>query len=244
MSDTKNPLTGTSASAAAKTLAGTRAPELDVDWLGMDPTGAIAVFLGNEDTPVPSRADPGGTSAALELIAHSMRTRLGLTTNPEAAYRALGSRTQEPVFDAPRSSPTDALHESPFSGYPHLVVAAPGGEAMVRAFLSELGGREVLARSAFAVSLDVLGPISDEELHLEQACFGCRVLDDPNDPRPRSAEALASSGLYVYTVTKGGWIRVASPTVAADRDDLQGVGLRAVVEIAEPFESSLWLRHR
>lgn len=244
MSSTKNPLEGTSAATAASLLAGTRAPDFDVDWLGMDSTGAIAVFLGNEETPVPSRADPDGTSVALERIAASVRRRLGITTNPEAAYRVLGSRTQEAVFDAPCSSPMVPLHEDPFRGYPHLVVSAPGGEAVVRALLSELGGREVLARNAFAASLDALGPISCEELHMEGACAGCRVLDDPNDPRPRSAEALASSGLYVYAVTKRGWLRVASPTVAADRDDLHDVGLGTLVQIPESFEASQWLALR
>ncbi|MBX3231091.1 MAG: hypothetical protein KIT84_37140 [Labilithrix sp.] len=246
----EKPFAGVGLKAAAKMLAGHAAPELDVDWLGIDENGAIAVFLGGDETPVPSGADPDATSAALERIAESMRRRLATEARSELAYRAAASRAGEPVFDVPTASFGDPsyangrgpLHEPPARGYPHLVFAWPGAETTLRAFFD--GASEVLTRGDhFAVRVDSMRREDAEELHRDGTCAGCRVVDDPNDPRSRSAHALASAGLYVYGWTPEAWVRVASPSVPADRGDLQDVGGGKLLALPHRFESSAWLPH-
>ena len=84
--------------------------------------------------------------------------------------------------------------------------------------MDELGGREVHARDAYAAVLDRVGFISYEELHQTNACGGCRVIDNPKDPRPRAPETLATAGLYVYghaAVGRSAWLRMASRRLLA-----------------------------
>lgn len=242
---TKKPFAGVDLTRAAKELRGVVARALDVDWLGLDPAGNVAVFLGDDASPVPPGTDAEVTSAALEAVARAVAQRTAAAA-VEDAYRAAAARAQEPVFDAPLAAPGVALHDKPFDGYPHLVVASPHGAEVVRRVMNELGGREVLARHDFAAAIDVVGHVSYEELHEGGACAGCRVLDDPNDPRPRAPEALAAAGLYVYafatTPSGDAWIRVASPSVPADRGDLQEMAhlSASFVEVAFGFEETTW----
>jgi hypothetical protein len=65
-----------------------------------------------------------------------------------SAYRS-SARVGEPIFDVPRRSRVEPLHEARVSGYPHLFVATMNGAAIVRAVMAELGARETPVRGAF-----------------------------------------------------------------------------------------------
>lgn len=58
-------------------------------------------------------------------------------------------------------------------------------------------------------------------------CSGCRVLSRADDPHPRAPEVLAAAGLFVFAHTGGDghapYVRVASPTIAADLADLEAI---------------------
>jgi hypothetical protein len=246
---------GIDLAAAAMALRGLVGRALDVDWLALDSAGDVAVFLGDDTSPVPSARNAEATSTALEAITRAVAHRFAVV-EVERAYRVPAARAQEPIFDAPLAAPNTPLHETWFKGYPHLVVASPTGAEGVRRIMSELGSREVQARDAFAVALDVLGFVSYEELHESGACAGCRVLDDPADPRPRSPEALAAAGLFVYAFAStpqdaradaqtpgGAWLRVASPSVPADRRDVEDMTrMRATVEeLTGRFDDLRWM---
>jgi hypothetical protein len=73
----------------------------------------------------------------------------------------------------------------------------------------------------------VIGPMTYDEIHQTELCLGCRVLDDPSDPRPRAPEALAAAGLYAYAHTGESagepYRRIAAPSLAADLADLEPV---------------------
>lgn len=256
--DPMQSLSGVDLRQATKALQGLVVPALDVDWLALDSLGSVAVFLGAEGMPPPQRTNAEKTSLALETITRGVARRVAVASYDQA-YRVAASRAQEPIFDLPLVTPQRALHEKPFEGYPHLVVTTSAeGAATARRVMTEVGGREVLARDAFAVVVDVVGHITYEELHREAgggpACAGCRVLDDPRDPRPRSPEAIASAGLYVFGYPQpdeaiggrwraGAWIRIASPSVPADRDDLQDMAHLATSfhQLDIRFEDTLWL---
>lgn len=236
MDDNKNPLAGVDLAEARSQLAGITVDlSLDTDFLAVDDADEIAVFLGEESTQVPSLRGAAMTSKVLEGLARAVVAR----AERSAGYREAAEHTNEVYFDVPRSSETVALHERPVAGYPHLVVASPSGVAAVRYVLDTFGGREVASPDGFAVALDVLGAMTEAELHRDRACAGCRVLDDPADPRPRSPEALARAGLHVYTAGSDGWVRVASPTRGARHGDLADV--RLVRARLTTFASTRWL---
>jgi hypothetical protein len=193
--------------------------ELDVDSVRIDDAGHVAVFLGDDESPPPTEELGTRTSELLERLAEYRVERVVAGVR-SSEYRMAASLAQEPIFDAP------ALHVRPLSGYGHLVVSAAEGEPTVRRLLGELGGREVTARRGYAVVLEALGPVSYDELHQDGACLGCRPHDHLEDPPLRSPEALAIAGLYVYGYARGEWLRIVSPSVPAERGDLQDrVGL-------------------
>jgi hypothetical protein len=65
------------------------------------------------------------------------------------------------------------------------------------------------------------------------------VLDDANDPRARSPAVLATLGFYVYGVGDGIWLRIASPSVAADEEDVRALGgAVGIVSLAGRFDDS------
>ena len=233
--------------AARKKLAGLPSRRLDGDWLAVDAAGHVAFFAGNERGPVPLAADRVRVSDALEAIARAARDRQSATALAETndAYRGFAGHAQEPVFDAPFSSRGKPMHETPLEGYPLLVVAADA--VKVRELAVEWTAREVVARDAFAAIFPVIGRASYDELHDGGACAGCRVLDDPADPRARAPEALAAAGLYVYAhvdeAASEPYRRVAGPTIAADLVDLEPVVqmVASLVKLPVRFEEVDWL---
>ncbi len=218
---------GVDLASAVKALEGTAVSPLDVDWLAVDRDGALAIFLG-DGTQTPAGADVAGTSRLIEsVLALYRRGGAG-----GASYRSAGRTIAgEPVFDLPRASPNEPLHEPPSSGYPHLLFATEEGAFAVRAAMLMCGGHEVLSRGGFAVVLDMLDESTREDLHDEEACAGCRVLGLADDPHPRAPEMLATLGFHVYRFAGGGWIRIASPTVAADASDLLPIGGESVARV-------------
>jgi hypothetical protein len=250
MGGEKKPYAGVDLAAARETLAGAPAPRLHTDWLAVDLAGHYAVFLGDEASALPPGVDVEATSSFVEAIRASFNGFAGPSVLSEA-YRNPAHRAREPVFDIPRASVHDALHEERYSGYPHLVFATADGAALVREAMVDLGGREALTRGPFAVVIDDMGPMTYAKLHDTDACEGCRVLDDPRDPRARSPEMLASVGLYVFgwygssqRLGSAGWIRITSPGVAADAGDVEAIGGArvgtAAVELR--FDDTPWLR--
>ena len=230
---------------AAQELAGVHVGELDVDWLAVDEAGRIAVFLGDHASPIPLQGDPAGTAIALEIVTRRVPARIAAATTA-LGYRGLAREVHQPVFDAPRAAPGEALHEPPFEGYPHLVVATVDGAEVVRRLMDELGGREVHARDAYAAVLDRVGFISYEELHQTNACGGCRVIDNPKDPHPRAPEMLATAGLYVYghaAVGRSAWLRMASPGRPLDRRVLVAMAdsTPALQPLPARFEDAPWI---
>lgn len=210
--------------AVRRVVARTVFTTLDVDWLGVDATGKVAVFLGELDaSPVPSLASPKDTSLALEAVAATLATRND--ARKEEAYRVASARPGEPIFDVPTAGGAP-LHERLFDGYPHLFVATDAGAAEIRELEWTYGGWEVASRASLAVAVADVGEELYRALHDEGACAGCRAVEDPADPRPRSAETLAIAGLYVFVfgTDEHGlpvWIRVASPSDPANRQELQ-----------------------
>lgn len=214
---------------------------LDVDWFGIDPRGHVAYFAGNDHGPIPRIADTARVGEALEAQLRVAQMRRATTTSGEG-YRGSADRALEPVFDVPRGPFDVALHEARFEDYPHLVVTSDA--VALRPFMDEWDAKEALARDAFAAIFPVIGAMSLEEIHEKGICLGCRVLDDPSDPRPRAPEVIAAAGLYVYAHVDENpsepYFRVASPSVAADLADVEPIvqALAQLVTIPVPFEQA------
>lgn len=190
-------------------LAGARVAPLDVDSFGIDEHGHVAIFLGDDDSP------PVTDAVATEaMLAALFASASAIADTGDGGYRVPGAISREPIFDAPLA------HEEPFEDFPHLVVASANGAETVRNVWAELGGREVLAQDAYGVVFEALGYLSYEELHMGGACAGCRAVDPVEDPKPRSPEALAMRGLFVYAFANGRWRRLASPSVPIELDEL------------------------
>ena len=240
-SSSKRKYAGIDLAAARAQLAGATVGSFDYDFLAIDEAGRIGVFLGDPDSPVPSQSAARMASTVLEELAVAVRARLAAaeTTN---GYRDAAARPIDLVFDTPRADARTSLHETPMNGYPQLVVATPDGAAAVRGLLADYAGRELLARDGFAIEIEVLGAFSSEEIHRSGACAGCRVLTDPSDPHPRSPEALATMGLYVYAYSGNTWLRVVSPSTPADRDDLPDTKLVRASTLHEEvlFDDTAW----
>lgn len=227
---------------ARKILEGMPAARLDSDWLAVDQAGSVALFTANERGVIPSVADTARVSEALEALARALGIRKTTATlgAEVAAYRGFAERGQEPIFDAPCSSPGSASHESPLDGYPLMVTAS---DPEVRALTVDWSPREAVMRNGFGLVFPVIGRATYEELHERGLCLGCRVADDPSDPRPRSPEAVASAGVYVYAHASGSagdpYRRVASPTVAAELADLEPIvqQLAGLVRLPKRFEN-------
>ncbi len=215
---------------AVEAAKGAKVARLDGDWLAVDRDGHVAFFRGNDQGPIPITADRDRVSEALEVMARAAAV-LAAATKSEApdAYRAAAQRAQDPIFDTP------AQHERPFEGYPILVV---GSDPSLREVAAEWGARDVLTRECFGVVFPVIGSISYDQLHETGACEGCRVLDDPADPRPGSPEALATLGLYVYAHVDAerSWPyrRIAGPSVPADLADLEPLVQQLASRVALP----------
>lgn len=238
------PYGGVDLGAASRMLAGVRPMALDVDWLAGDSSGCFGIFLGDDSTTyrLPTGADPIGASKLIETIRTTFDARTVGTSLP--TYRhAAHSDTGEPIFDLPRRSDLEPLHEPRFSGYPHLFVASDNGAAAIRDAMIEYGGREVSSRGAFAASIPI-GALTYDFLHETGACEGCRVLDPADDPRPRSPEMLATLGFFVYGYAGGMWLRIVIPSMAADLHDLERLGASRTGRIAFDgrFDDSPWLR--
>lgn len=218
----KNPLTGVDLAEARAQLAGLPARRLDGDWLAIDKNGHVALFVGNERGALPEAADVERVEEALEAIARAAAARKASAGTE--TYRGFVAIDHDPVFDAPCSSRGQPAHETPIQGYPLLVVGAHPG---LREVAAEWEGREVIAREGYAMVFPVIGPMTYEEIHQTELCLGCRVLDDPVDPRPRAPEALAAAGLYTYAHTGESFTepyrRIAGPSLAADLADLEPV---------------------
>lgn len=224
---------------AREKLRGLPARRLDSDWLAVDESGHVAFFSGNDHGPIPLDADVAQVSSALDALARAAAVRLAAAVT-DGAYRGFADRAQEPVFDAPFSSRGRTKHERPISGYPLLVLAS---DPAARAIGAEWTPREVSAREGFALVFPVIGPMTYDELHEQSVCGGCRVLDDPGDPRPRGSEALAAAGLYVYEHLDDHegepYRRVAGPTIAADLADLEPIvqSVASLVKLPVRFEN-------
>ncbi|MDB5221023.1 MAG: hypothetical protein JWO86_8950 [Myxococcaceae bacterium] len=242
--NSKNPLTGVNLGDARRLLAGTPIRRLDTDWLAVDSAGHVALFAGNERGPIPEPADVTRVMEALEAIARAAAARKASTTASEA-YRGFADRAQDPVFDAPCSSRGRPTHEARLEGYPLLVVASHPG---LREIAAEWEGREVVAREGYGIVFPVIGPMTYEEIHQNDLCLGCRVLDDPVDPRPRAPEALAAAGLFTYAhvgeMSSEPYRRVAGPSLAADLADLEPLVqiVASLVELPVSFEEAATLQ--
>jgi hypothetical protein len=240
----KNPLTGVNLGDARRILAGLPERRLDGDWLAVDQNGHVALFAGNERGLIPELADVARVSEALDAIARAADVRKASAAASET-YRGFAERAQDPVFDSPCSSRGRPAHETPIDGYPLLVVGTHPG---LRELAVAWQGREVVARDGFAIVFPSMGRTTYEELHQTELCNGCRVLDDPVDPRPRAPEALAAAGVYTYAHTGETYAepyrRIASPSLAADLADLEPVVqlIASLVKLPVSFEeaATLW----
>lgn len=206
----------------SRDLEGLVSPRIDTDWLAVDRHGRIAFFAAGEQGPIPREAAPADTEEALEVEQAALR-ELAAAHGGEDAYRGAEQGLREPVFDAPSAADGTPSHEMPERDYPFLVV---GSDPAIRNVGGEWSAHEALAREGYGMVFPALGPDSWGELHAG-ACQGCRVLDDPEDPRPRSPEALTAAGLYVYAHTGENrnlpYRRIASPSRPADLDDLEPI---------------------
>jgi hypothetical protein len=227
MSDSKPP--GLTIQDAVEAAKGATVARLDCDWLAVDRDGHVAFFRGNDHGPIPVTADRERVSEALEVIARAAAVLAAATTSEPDAYRGAAQRAQDPIFDTP------AQHERPFEGYPLLVV---GSDPVLREVAAEWSARDMLTREGFGVVFSVIGSISYDQLHDTGVCRGCRVLDDPNDPRPGSPEALATLGLYVYAHVDADrsapYRRIAGPSVPADLSDLEPLVQQLASRVALP----------
>lgn len=242
--DPKNPLTGVNLGDARRLLAGLPERRLDTDWLALDRNDHVALFAGNEHGPIPEGADVARVAEALEAIARAAAARKASAVETET-YRGFAERAQDPVFDTPCSSDGRPAHETPIEGYPLLVVGAHPG---LREVAAEWKAREAVAREGYAMVFPVIGPATYEEIHQTELCLGCRVLDDPSDPRPRAPEALAAAGLFTYAhigeSSAEPYRRIAGPSLAADLADLEPVVqlVASLVKLPLSFEEAASLQ--
>lgn len=207
---------------------------IDVDWIASDLAGGVAMFLGETTASLPRAADPRMAPRVLEAVARALpRIRAEAVVS---SYRE-GVPVRDAVFDPPRSAPGVPIHEAPFLGYSHVIIAHPDHLDRVRSAMRAPGGREMPGRGAVAFAFDRLAPAEYDALHAAGACDGCRAEDDPRDPRARSARTLAAAGLYVYAFVAGAvagappsgvWARVASPARSPSRVELQELDLEGV----------------
>jgi hypothetical protein len=245
----EDPKTGIDFAAARSELEGLPPRRLDSDWLAVDGAGHVALFCGNERGPIPISADTARVADALEVIARAVgiRRAAAIAAQTSHGYRGFADRTHDPIFDLPRSSRGAPTHEAPLEGYPLLVM---GTSPELRELGATWEARDVAAREGIAIVFPGIGSMSYEELHDRQLCDGCRVLDDPADPRPRAPEALAAAGLYVYAHVGedpfAPYRRVAGPSVAAEVGDLEPAvqSLAVLVSFALLFENEASLRPR
>ncbi len=239
--DRKNPLTGVDLSDARRRLAGTPARRLDSDWLALDSAGHVALFIANDLGPIPTAADVAGVAEALDAIARAALVKRNAALTANEGYRGFADRTQDPIYDAPCSSRGRPAHEAPLEGYPLLVVAA---HPRLREVGAKCEARDVAAREGFAMVFPAIGATTYAALHDSDLCLGCRVLDDPVDPRPRAPEALASAGLYTYAHVgpnpSDPYRRIAGPSLAADLADLEPVvqNVASLVVLPISFEDA------
>ena len=215
---------------AVKAAKGAVVARLDGDWLGVDRDGHVAFFRGNDRGPIPVTANRERVSEALEAIARAAAVFAAVPKGDAPdAYRGAALRVQDPVFDTP------AQHERPFEGYPLLVV---GSHPALREIAAEWGARDVLTREGFGVVFSAIGSMSYDQLHETEVCAGCRVIDDPADPRPDSPEALATWGLYVYAHVDANrsapYQRIAGPSVPADLADVEPLVHQLASRVALP----------
>ena len=221
--DPRYPSTGIDFASARERLKGLPERRLDSDWLAVDRNGHVAFFAGNEVGPIPTDAEVTSLDGVVEALARAPSAMRG-AGHARGGYRDSADQRSEPLFDPPVTPLGEPAHEAPVDGYPLLVVGpAPG----LRAKATDWNGREAAARVGFGVVFPSLTPTQAQELHWTDLCEGCRVLDAPDDPRPRAPEVLASAGLYVYVHTSEDdddpYRRVAGPTVAADLADLESI---------------------
>lgn len=123
----------------------------------------------------------------------------------------------------PTSSEGGPLHEQPIDGYPHLVFSEDA--TRLREVISvRTPVREVITGGSAGFLAERLDARGWAWLHDEEAiCIGCRAASSPEDPQPRSPEAIATAGLYAFTHTGGDeyrpYVRMASPSIPADLAD-------------------------
>ncbi|MDB4942458.1 MAG: hypothetical protein JWP97_1992 [Labilithrix sp.] len=203
---------------AARGIAG---PRLDSDWFAVDRRGHVAFFMGGERGPIPADATPSLSDGALGVLAEDRAAAATIEAEGElAGYRGAERRVREAVFDVPTAADGGALHEHALGGYPLLVT----GSSPV---LGEIGRAWSAKEASSPIGLALLFPAIDAgayaALHAEGACTGCRVVDDPADPRPRSPEALGASGFHVYGhvgAATNPYRRIAAPSFPAVLADL------------------------
>jgi hypothetical protein len=213
--------------------------QFEGDWLATDLDGRIALFMGGESGPVPEAAAVDATEnalTALDAATDAHRTQ----SKEDRAYRIAGRRPSDPIFDLPKTIKQKALHESPTTGYPHLVFGREG----LREGVIEVATEEALVRDqgSFALIFPSLGPVLHRSIHESKLCRGCRTLDPPDDPRLRAPEVMAMSGLYTYLHPIEGdlyeqyeYFRVCSPSVPADQGDVEPLVASVASLVPVPF---------